>query len=153
MNYTVGILLVGEMESAALYENGLPVASMLEEAGYQIARMEWVSGAQEALEEKLKSWTDTLGLDLIVTMGGVSLKPRDVVPEATEAVCQRMIPGIGEAMRSFCYTITPRAILSRGTAGIRGKAIILNLPGRAQSARENLQPVLPALEHALSMLR
>ena len=151
MGYTAGILIVGKT-SAALFENGLPVASMLEAAGYQIAAMEPVDGNQEAIEKKLVSWADQLGFRLILTMGGVSLKPEDVMPEATEAVCQRMIPGLGEAMRTRCYEITPRAALSRETAGIRGKTLILNVPGNAQAARENLQAVLPVLQHALSML-
>ena len=151
MQYTVGILLVGSGSGSSLFENGVPVAAMLEGAGYLIGGMEAVSGEQRVLEEKLKAWSDCF--DLIVTMGGISLVPEDVVPEATEAVCQRMIPGIGEAMRTRCYDLTPRAMLSRGTAGIRGKTIILNLPGRAQPARENLEPVLPALEHGLFMLR
>ena len=153
MSNTVGILLVdtGSQQGSTLFENGLPVASMLERAGYLVAGMETVAADQQSLETKLKEWADRL--DLIVTMGGVSLKPEDVVPEATEAVCQRMIPGMGEAMRLRCYDITPRAVLSRGTAGIRGRTVILNLPGKAQSAKENLEPVLPTLSHALDMLR
>ena len=151
MNYRVGILLVSpQLTGSSLYENGLPLASMLERAGYQVAGMETVLPDLKSLEEKLTAWAERL--DLIVTMGGVSLKPEDVVPEATQAVCQRMIPGMGEAMRSHCYEITPRAMLSRGTAGIRGKTLILNLPGRSQPAMENLEPVLPALSHALEML-
>ena len=148
--YTVGILMVGS-GGAALFENALPVASMLEGAGYQVPFMEPVAPDQKAIEKKLLDWTQQL--DLIITLGGVSLKSKDVVPEATEAVCQRMIPGMAEAMRTNCYGITPRAMLSRGTAGICNQTIILNLPGSSQAAKENLSPVLPALQHALDMLR
>ena len=150
MTYTAGILLLGK-PGAALFENGIPVASMLESAGYQVPFLEPVDFDQKAIEEKLCSWAEKL--DLILTMGGVSLKACDRVPEATEAVCDRMIPGMGEAMRTRCYDLTPRAMLSRGTAGIRGKTIILNLPGNASAAKENLAAVLPAMDHALFMLR
>lgn len=148
--YHVGILMVGA-GGAALYEKALPVASMLEGAGYQVPFMEPVDPDQKSIEHKLKDWAQRL--DLIITLGGVSLKPQDLVPEATEAVCQRMIPGMAEAMRTNCYAITPRAILSRGTAGILNQTIILNLPGTTQAAKENLSAVLPTLQHALDMLR
>ena len=148
--YTVGILMVGA-GGAACYEKALPVASMLEDAGYQVPFMEPVDPNQKAIEQKLMAWAQRL--DLIITLGGVSLKSQDLVPEATEAVCQRMIPGMAEAMRTNCYAVTPRAMLSRGTAGILNQTIILNLPESSQAAKENLSAVLPALQHALDMLR
>ena len=148
--YTVGILMVG-IGSAALFEKALPVASLLESQGYEVPVLEPVELNQQTIEKKLSAWAEKL--DLIITMGGVSLKPQDVVPEATEAVCQRMVPGMAEAMRTNCYAFTPRAMLSRETAGICNQAIILNLPGSSQAAKENLSVVLPALQHALDMLR
>ena len=90
---------------------------------------------------------------LVVTTGGTGFAPRDVTPEATAAVCQRLTPGIPEAMRQASLTITPRAMLSRSAAGIRGRTLIVNLPGSPKAARENLEAVLPALEHGLVMLR
>lgn len=152
MRYTAGILLVGQ-QGAEAFENGLQLAVTLEKAGYQMGPMETVSKEQQDIEKKLTQWADEFSVDLILTMGGVSLIPEDVVPEATESVCQRMIPGMAEAMRTACYAITPRAMLSRGTAGIRNRSIILNLPARAQAARENLEAVLPAMDHALTMLQ
>ena len=148
--YTAGILMVGA-GGAAMFEKALPVASFLESQGYQVPFLEPVGPDQKTIEDKLISWAEKL--DLIITLGGVSLKPQDVMPEATEAVCQRMIPGIAEAMRTNCYAITPRAMLSRGTAGICNQTLILNLPGEAQAAKENLAAVLPALSHALDMLK
>ena len=148
--YTVGILMVGS-GGAAMFEKALPVASLLEAQGYQVPFMEPVAPEQKTIEKRLVSWSEKL--DLIITLGGVSLKPQDVMPEATEAVCQRMVPGIAEAMRTNCYAITPKAMLSRGTAGICSGTLILNLPGETQAARENLLAVLPALSHALDMLR
>ena len=148
--YTAGILMVGA-GGAAMFEKALPIASLLESEGYQVPFLEPVGPDQNTMEKKLISWSEKL--DLIITLGGVSLKPQDVMPEATEAVCQRMIPGIPEAMRTNCYDITPRAMLSRGTAGICNGTLILNLPGETQAAKENLMAVLPALSHALDMLK
>ena len=90
---------------------------------------------------------------LVVTTGGTGFAPRDVTPEATMAVCEKLVPGIPEAMRAASLRITPRAMLSRAAAGIRGRTLILNLPGSPRAALENLEPVLPAVLHGLKMLR
>ena len=90
---------------------------------------------------------------LILTTGGTGFAPRDITPEATAAVCQRMAPGIGEAMRAASLRITPRGMLSRATAGLLDRSLIVNLPGSPKAARENLEAVLPSLAHGLEMLR
>lgn len=90
---------------------------------------------------------------LVLTTGGTGFAPRDVTPEATAEVCQKLCPGVGEAMRAFSMRITPRGMLSRGTAGIRGRTLIVNLPGSPKAALENLEPVFPSLLHGLKMLR
>lgn len=90
---------------------------------------------------------------LVLTAGGTGFAPRDVTPEATAAVCEKLCPGIGEAMRAYSMQITPRGMLSRGSAGIRGRTLIVNLPGSPKAALENLTPVLPSLLHGLKMLR
>ena len=90
---------------------------------------------------------------LVLTTGGTGFAPRDVTPEATLAVCEKLVPGIPEAMRAASLRITPRAMLSRAAAGIRGRTLILNLPGSPRAALENLEPVLPAVLHGLKMLR
>ncbi len=101
----------------------------------------------------LRHFADVLGLDLVVTTGGTGVDPRDVTPEATREVIDREIPGMAEAMRADSLKRVPTAMLSRGLAGIRGRTLILNLPGSPAGARENLQAVFPALPHAIEKIR
>ncbi len=132
--------------------SGPVVAAMLEQAGYQVLCTHLVPDEQPQIEAVLCQLSDQLGADLVVTTGGTGFAPRDVTPEATIAVCQRMTPGIPEAMRYASMAVTPRAMLSRSQAGIRGGTLIVNLPGSPKAARENLEAVLPALAHGLEML-
>lgn len=132
--------------------SGPVMREMLEQAGYQVVRMEVVPDEQGEIEALLRELADQGDIALTVTTGGTGFSPRDVTPEATAAVCQRMTPGIAEAMRLASLRITPRAMLSRATAGIRGRTLIVNLPGSPKAARENLEAVLPALDHGLEML-
>ena len=129
------------------------VAKLLKDAGYEIAETVIVPDEQPQIETALRGLCDEVGVALVVTTGGTGFSPRDVTPEATAAVCQRMTPGIPEAMRQASLAITPRAMLSRAAAGIRGRTLIVNLPGSPKAARENLEAVLPALDHGLVMLR
>ena len=128
------------------------VAEILNSAGYQVVQTALVPDEQSQIEEILRRWADEEMAELIVTTGGTGFSPRDVTPEATLAVCQRLAPGIPEAMRYASMQVTPRAMLSRAQAGIRRKSLILNLPGSPKAARENLEAVLPALAHGLEML-
>lgn len=98
-------------------------------------------------------WADEVGLDLVLTTGGTGFAPRDVTPEATRDVIEREAPGLVEAMRAASLKITPHAMLSRAAAGIRGGTLIVNLPGSPKAARENLETILPALPHAIELLR
>lgn len=132
--------------------SGPVVAAMLEQAGYQVLCTRLVPDEQPQIEAVLCQLSDQQGADLVVTTGGTGFAPRDVTPEATIAVCQRMTPGIPEAMRYASMAVTSRAMLSRAQAGIRGKTLIVNLPGSPKAARENLEAVLPALAHGLEML-
>lgn len=138
----------GERPDAA----GPAAVRLLEEAGYKIAAVGIVPDEQPQIEAVLKDWADRLGAALIVTTGGTGFSPRDVTPEATLAVCGRVTPGIPEAMRLASMQITPRAMLSRAQAGIRGQTLIVNLPGSPKAAAENLSAVLPVLGHGLEML-
>ena len=111
-----------------------------------------VPDEQGQIEDTLREISDSGMVQLLVTTGGTGFSPRDVTPEATLAVCQRMAPGIPEAMRYASMRVTSRAMLSRAQAGIRGRTLIVNLPGSPKAARENLEAVLPALSHGLEML-
>ncbi len=101
----------------------------------------------------LVHWADALRLDLILTTGGTGFAPRDVTPEATLAVVERMAPGLAEAMRAESLRVTKHALLSRAVAGIRGRTLIINLPGSPKAAVENLAVLLPVLPHAIELLR
>lgn len=133
-------------------EGGPLVAGLLEGAGFSVVRTAVVPDEQGQIEDTLREISDSGMVQLLVTTGGTGFSPRDVTPEATLAVCQRMAPGIPEAMRYASMRVTSRAMLSRAQAGIRGGTLIVNLPGSPKAARENLEAVLPALSHGLEML-
>ena len=128
------------------------VREVLEGAGYAVDAVVVVPDEKEMIMEALITAADE-DVALIVTTGGTGFAPRDVTPEATVSVCQKLVPGIPEAMRAASMAITPRAMLSRAAAGIRRRSLILNLPGSPKGARENLEAVLPALDHGLETLR
>lgn len=108
---------------------------------------------KEIISNELINMSDTLKLDLILTTGGTGFSPRDVTPEATLDVIDRNAPGIAEAMRYHSLKITPKAMLSRAVSGIRGRTLIINLPGSPKAVKENLEFILPALKHGLEILK
>jgi molybdopterin adenylyltransferase len=105
------------------------------------------------IREVLIKWADEDGADLILTTGGTGVSPRDVTPEATLSVVARIIPGMAEVMRLASMNKTPHAMISRALAGIRGQTLIINLPGSPKGATENLEAVLPAIEHAIAKIQ
>jgi molybdenum cofactor synthesis domain-containing protein len=111
-----------------------------------------VPDEQEVLSAQMIHMADTIGVDLILTTGGTGLSPRDVTPEATLTVIDRLVPGIPEAMRAKSLAITDRAMLSRAVAGTRGRTLIVNLPGSPKAVKECLEVILPVLEHGLAIL-
>ncbi len=132
-------------------ESGPAVREMLLEAGFRVPRLMVTPDERPEIERALIEGSEEA--DLIVTTGGTGFSLRDVTPEATEAVCGRMAPGIAEAMRAASLKITSRAMLSRATAGIRGRCLIVNLPGSVRAAQENLAAVVDTLPHGIDMLR
>ena len=152
--YTAAVLTVSDRSFRGQRPDGAGplVASALEAAGYRVVETALVPDEQPEIEAALRRLSGGVRAALVVTTGGTGFSPRDVTPEATLAVCERMAPGIPEAMRAYSLAVTPRAMLSRAAAGIRGGTLIVNLPGSPKAARENLEAVLPALEHGLKML-
>lgn len=139
----------GEREDAA----GPALMRLVEAQGWRVTITALVPDDESAIREKLISWADDTGLDVILTTGGTGFAPRDVTPEATRAVIEREASGLAEAMRAASLQVTPHAMLSRIVTGIRKRTLILNLPGSPKGAVENLQVVIPVLPHAIQLLR
>jgi molybdopterin adenylyltransferase len=153
--FRVGILTISDKGHAGERQDtaGPELGRQLDSLCFTVAASDLVPDEPEAIVALLKAWSDTQGLDLILTTGGTGLSPRDTTPEATLAVAHRLVPGIPEAMRAASLAFTPHAMLSRGVAVIRGRTLIINLPGSPKGARENLAAVAAALPHALEKLR
>jgi molybdenum cofactor synthesis domain-containing protein len=153
--FRVGILTISDKGHAGERTDtaGPELVRGLDARCFKVAAAKIVPDEPEAIAAQLMTWSDTDGLDLILTTGGTGLSPRDTTPEATLSVAQRLVPGIPEAMRAASLTVTPHAMLSRGVAVIRGRTLIINLPGSPKGARENLAAVAAALPHALEKLR
>ena len=134
-------------------KSGPLIREILEKSGYQVVEMILLPDDREQLEHHLIRLSDQRQVNAIFTTGGTGFSERDVTPEATIAVCDRMAPGIAEAMRYYSLQITPRAMLSRQTCGIRKKTLIVNLPGSPKACREDLGFILPTLAHGLGILR
>ena len=133
--------------------SGPVIRDILCENGYDVAEMILLPDGEALLKRNLIRLADQRQVNVIFTTGGTGFGPRDLTPEATCAVCDRMAPGIAEAMRAESLKITKHAMLSRAAAGIRGATLIINLPGSPKACRENLDVVLPALKHGLGLLR
>jgi len=134
-------------------ESGRRIAERLEAEGFQIAAIEVVPDEPERVREKLTEYADRLKADLVLTTGGTGLGPRDTTPEATSALLEREAPGIMECLRAYGQERTPFSMLSRGRAGIRGRSLVVNLPGSVRAVAESLDALFPAALHAVSMLR
>ncbi len=153
--YRCGVLTLSDKGARGEREDtsGPLLQEMLRAQGYEIAATLIIPDQQPLIEQTLISWVDEQGLDLIVTTGGTGVSPSDRTPEATRAVIEREVPGLAEAMRQASLRTTIQAVWSRGIAGIRKECLILNLPGSRKAAGENLEAVLPALEHGLEKLK
>ena len=138
----------GEREDTS----GTVIKDLLGSIDAEIARYEVIPDDQERISEHLRRWADGGSVQLIVTTGGTGLGPRDVTPQATLAVIDYEVPGIAEAMRSEGLKHTPMSMISRAVAGVRGKTLIVNLPGSPKGVEESLSVVLPVLEHAIELI-
>ncbi|WP_026841991.1 molybdopterin adenylyltransferase [Citrifermentans bremense] len=133
--------------------SGPALRSWLEERGVTVTCTEVIPDEASLISEKLEAWCDSGSFDLILTTGGTGVSPRDVTPEATERVVDRVLPGFGEVMRAESLKKTPHAIISRAIAGIRKNTLIINLPGSPKGATENISFVWAAVPHAVAKLQ
>ncbi len=133
--------------------SGPALAVLVKAQGWEVTRSDILPDDLNVLRESIALWADRGEADIILTTGGTGFAPRDVTPEATREVIEREAPGLVEAMRAASGVKSPHAMLSRAVAGIRGKVLIINLPGSPKAATENLQFILPVLEHAVKLLR
>lgn len=132
--------------------SGPTACEIVEKAGYKVVFTELLPDDRQMLSRRMAQIADEGLAELILTTGGTGFSPRDVTPEATEDVIERKVPGIPEAIRAYSMTITKRAMLSRATAGIRKKTLIINLPGSPKAVRESLEYILDSLEHGIEIM-
>ena len=155
MTIRFGILTLSDRSSRGerADSSGPALANLILGEGWSVTKQELLPDDETSIREMLITWADSAEMDVILTTGGTGFSPRDITPEATRAVIEREAPGLAEAMRAASLKVTPHAMLSRIVTGIRGKTLIINLPGSPKGAVENLQVVLPVLPHAVQLLR
>jgi molybdopterin adenylyltransferase len=153
--FTAGILTISDKGSRGERQDksGEAIREILSKMDVRIVNYDIVPDEKDLIVETLVKWVDRDNLDVVITTGGTGLTPRDVTPEATLAVVDRIVPGFAEAMRAESLKKTPHAMLSRAVVGTRGKCLIVNLPGSPKAVRECLQVILPALPHAVETLK
>lgn len=155
MNIRIGILTISDRsargERADL--SGPALQQAVEALGWIVVRTSIIPDEHAAITEYLLKWCDSGEVDVILTTGGTGFAPRDITPEATQAVIERPAPGLAEAMRAASLLVTPHALLSRACAGIRKRSLIVNLPGSPKGALENLHVIQTVLPHAVQLLR
>lgn len=133
--------------------SGLVIQEILQSIGAEIKEYRIIPDEKDIIADAMKELSDIYGVDLIISTGGTGLAPRDATPEATLEVIDKRVPGFEEAMRYESMKITPHGMLSRAVAGIRGKTLIINLPGSPKAVKENLSVILPALPHAIEIMK
>jgi molybdopterin adenylyltransferase len=153
--YTAGVLTVSDSAARGNRrdESGPVIRHMLQQHGYNVLLHKTVPDEVQDVRDILIKWIDNNSLDVIITTGGTGLSPRDITPEATKSIIERDVPGIAEAVRIRGLDSTPRAMLSRGVAGVQGKALIINLPGSPSAVVQAMEVILPVLKHALDKIK
>ena len=154
MSYTAAVITVSDKGYIGQREDtsGPNLCRILKENGYELVHTSIVSDDNEMIKAELIKCCDELKINLILTTGGTGFSPRDITPEATMAVVERPTPGIPEAMRAESMRITPKGCLSRSVAGIRGRSLIITLPGSKKASAENILAVIDPVAHGLDML-
>ncbi|MDO9559314.1 MAG: MogA/MoaB family molybdenum cofactor biosynthesis protein [Syntrophales bacterium] len=155
MMIKAGVITVSDKGSAGQREDqsGPEVERILKTIGIEVTRRAVIPDEIHQIRDILVDFADYQEIDLVVTTGGTGVAPRDVTPDATLGVIDREVPGMAEAMRRESYLITPHALISRAVVGIRGRTLIINLPGSPKGVRENLAVLLPALPHAIEKIK
>jgi molybdenum cofactor synthesis domain-containing protein len=153
--FNAGIITVSDKGSQGKREDksGPAIAEMLAGAAIDIKHTLIIPDEVDQIQKAIIQFADVEKLDVILTTGGTGVSPRDLTPDATLKVIDKEVPGMAEAMRYASMKITPHAMISRAVAGIRGRSLIINLPGSPKGAKENLAAVLPALQHAIEKIR
>lgn len=151
----IGVLTISDRSSKGERPDlsGPALIQAINDQGWQVSRQAIIPDDAATISQTLIDWVGDDMLDVLLTTGGTGFAPRDVTPEATQMVIERSAPGLVEAMRQASLQQTPHAMLSRAVAGIRGKTIIVNLPGSPRAAVENLNVLLPVIPHAVELLR
>lgn len=155
MTISAGVITISDKGFRGEREDlsGLEIVNALEGLGIKVNHTKIIPDETELIRLALLDYADNKQLDLILTTGGTGVSPRDVTPDATLQVIDKEVPGMAEAMRRESAAITPHAMISRAVAGIRGRSLIINLPGSPRGVRENLAVVLPALRHAVEKIK
>lgn len=153
--FTVAILTASDKGARGEREDlsGQVIHQLIEEVGGQVVAYDIIPDDLETIKEKMIHYADEAGVHLVLTTGGTGLGPRDVTPDATLAIIDKIVPGIAEVMRAESLKKTNRAMLSRAVAGVRKRTLIINLPGSPKAVQECLEVVLPAIPHGLQILR
>ena len=152
---TVGILTLSDKGARGEREDlsGVEIKRLVADIPAEVKVYEGIPDEKFLIKDKLIEYADDLGLDVIITTGGTGVSPRDVTPDATLEVIDKEIPGMAEVMRFESLKKTPRAMISRAVVGLRGRTLIINLPGSPKGVRENLSAILPAISHAVEKIK
>ncbi|MFZ5966375.1 MAG: MogA/MoaB family molybdenum cofactor biosynthesis protein [Bacillota bacterium] len=153
--FTLGIIISSDKGSKGerADQSGLVIKEIMESHQYEVKKYVILPDEQDLLAQEMVHMCDELKLDLVLTSGGTGFSQRDITPEATLQVVERLTPGISEAIRYNSLQITPRAMLSRAVSGIRKSTLIINLPGSPKAVRESLEYIVPSLQHGLEILK